>query len=77
MKRPHVDRRQRRPAAAAGPENIGSTFLKQSLPRRRRAFAEWQESLSAVARFEPFLPIAWSGQSFIYQELDKLGKNIQ
>jgi hypothetical protein len=43
----------------------------------RRAFAEWQKSLSAVARFEPFLPIAWSGQSFIYQELDKVGKNIQ
>ena len=42
----------------------------------RRAFTEWQESLSAVARFEPFLPIAWSGQSFIYQELDKLGRVI-
>ena len=42
----------------------------------RRAFAEWQQSLSSVARFEPFLPIAWSGQSFIYQELDKLGKVI-
>jgi O-methyltransferase len=40
----------------------------------RRAFSEWQESLSAVARFEPFLPISWSGQSFIYQEIDKLAK---
>src|SRR5450432_3617922 len=34
MKRLHVDRRQRRLAAAAGPEYIGSTFLKQGLPRR-------------------------------------------
>jgi hypothetical protein len=33
MKRLHVDRRQCRSAAAAGPKNIGSTFLKQGLPR--------------------------------------------
>jgi hypothetical protein len=34
LKRLYVARGQHRPAAAAGAENIGSTFSKQGLPRR-------------------------------------------
>jgi len=42
----------------------------------RKAFTEWSLSLSGIARLEPYLPISWGGQSFIYQELNKLGKEI-
>jgi len=47
-------------------------------PKRgqRRALAEWQDRLRDTARFEPFLPISWCGMSFIYQEFDKIGKEI-
>jgi O-methyltransferase len=42
----------------------------------RKAFAELRDELKETARLEPFLPISYSGMSFIYQQLSKIGQPI-
>lgn len=43
---------------------------------QRLACAEFQKDIEGQAKLEPYLPISFGGMSFIYHELDKIGKEI-
>lgn len=43
---------------------------------QRKACAEFEKEIEKLARLEPYLPISFGGMSFIYQELDKIGKEV-
>lgn len=51
-------------------------YYADSQRGQRRACAEFEKEIAGTARLEPFLPISFGGMSFVYQELDKLGREV-
>lgn len=51
-------------------------YYADSMRGQRLACSEFQQEIAGKGRLEPYLPIGFGGMSFIYQEMDKLGKKI-